>query len=170
MIKCNLPELLQLALPARLQGIHLNDVFTSQFHSVTQQLAISWQHALPRANAVLFSVTLSLMSRIMLCRFLPDCTLLLYNLLKTDDLSSLGWCPGVAGCCCRWITLQCSRWVVAPPAPGAASGSRMNLICEWELWSRAQEELGCRWPKTYVVSAPISPSKMNKKRSVLKLS
>lgn len=162
-MKCHLPGLMQLTLAAWLEGIHLNDVFTSLFHSVTQQLAISWQHALPRANGVLFSVTLGLMSRIMLCRFLADCALLQCNLLKTDDLSSLHWCPGVARCCSADESLCSVHAERLPPSPGAPSGSHMNLICEWVPWSCSQEVLGCRWPKTYTMSASIIPSNINKK-------
>lgn len=99
----------------------------------------------PKGRSSLFSGMLKLMNRIMLHRFVTDCTLLHCNFL---DLSTPGCCPGVAGCCFADELLYSVHTEQLPSvrlcAGSSLSSSHMPSICEWEVQADVQEALRCR--------------------------
>lgn len=102
----------------------------------------------PKGRSSLFSGMLNLMNRIMRHRFLTDCTLLHCNFLEKHDLSTLGCCPGVAGCCFADELLYSVHTEQLPSVylcvGSSLFSSYMPSICEWEVRAHFQEALCCR--------------------------
>ena len=119
----------------------LSSSHNSELATVSYQLTA----CRPKGRSCLFSGILRLMNRIMLHRFLTDCTLLHCNFLEKRDLSTPGCCPGVAGCCFADELLYGVHTEQLPSVylcvGSPLFSSHMPSICEWEARAPVQEAL-----------------------------
>lgn len=123
------------------------------------ELAISWQHALPREDPVYSQGCSSWWTELCSTDSSQIALSPICNIVEKHDLSTPGCCPGVADCCFADELLSCVQTEQLPSVYLCVGSSRLSSPmpsnCEWEFQAHIHKKHSVAGAECYIQTACI---------------